>query len=460
MSEHPKRRGYADVIRQRMERANQPDIAIRTFQFYYQQAAEGRTGLVPERDIQPADGLVSLDQLGALEAAGRAQLDRVAVVKLNGGLGTSMGLKKAKSLLLLKQGLSFLDIIARQVLHVRETLGAPLPLLFMNSFATQADSLEALAPYALETRGLPLDFVQHRVPKLSTDTLAPVDFPAQPALEWCPPGHGDLYTALLSSGALQRLLDAGVRWAFVSNADNLGATLSLPLLGYIAQEQLPFVMEVADRTVNDRKGGHLARTLNGQLVLRESAMCPKADVGSFQDIERHRYFNTNNLWVDLEMLAVELTARNGVLGLPMIRNRKTVDPSDASSQAVFQLETAMGSAIGVFAGAAAVRVSRQRFAPVKTCEDLLRVWSDAFVLQPDYHVVQSPQRAVAALRISLDPRYYKHVDDLLSRFPAGPPSLIQCESLTVRGDVRFAAGLTLNGKVTIENTREEQIVYP
>src|SRR4051794_2524755 len=253
-----------------------------------------------------------------------------------------MGMTRAKSLLEAKDGLSFLDVIARQVLAVRARSGARLPLVLMNSFYTREDSLGALSRYSDLEADVPLDFVQGKVPKIDAESLKPVSWPADPDLESAPPGHGDLYTSLVTSGMLEELLSHGYEYAFVSNADNLGAVLDERILGWFASEALPFVMEVADRTEADRKGGHLAsRADGGGLLLREIAQTPEEDVEAFQDVARHRFFNTNTLWVNLRALDSILQARGGVLGLPMIVNRKTVDPGDSDSPAVIQLETAM-----------------------------------------------------------------------------------------------------------------------
>lgn len=121
-------------------------------------------------------------------------------------------------------------------------------------------------------------------------------------MEWCPPGHGDLYAALLGSGKLDALLEEGIKYMFVSNSDNLGATLDTQLLKYFADSGAPFMMECCERTANDKKGGHLAvRKADSQLILREAAQCPDEDEDKFQDISTHKYFNTNNLWIDLEV---------------------------------------------------------------------------------------------------------------------------------------------------------------
>ena len=254
------------------------------------------------------------------------------MIKLNGGLGTSMGMSRAKSLLEVKDGLSFLDVIARQVLALRESSGARLPLVLMNSFYTRDDSLALLERYDELASDVPFDFVQHKEPKLLVDGLAPAEWPPDPSLEWCPPGHGDIYPALLTSGMLATLLERGYRYAFMSNSDNLGAVLDPRILAWIAAEGLPYVCEVTDRTEADSKGGHIAVLKEtGGLILRETAQTPDEDMDAFTDVERHPYFHVNNLWVDLRALDALLRERDGVLGLPMIVNEKTVDPSDSSS---------------------------------------------------------------------------------------------------------------------------------
>jgi UTP--glucose-1-phosphate uridylyltransferase len=438
---------------EKMRTAGVADAAIRAFEHYYRQLEAGETGLVPEDSIEPATGLPELDELPHDPDAEREALQRAIVVRLNGGLGTSMGLTGAKSLLEAKDGLSFLDVIARQVLALRAAHDARLPLVLMDSFSTREDSLAALASYPDLDVGLPLDFLQNKEPKLLADDLTPVEWPDDPALEWCPPGHGDLYTALVTSGLLEALLGQGFEYAFVANSDNLGAVLDPRILAWLRAEQVPFLMEVTDRTEADRKGGHLARRRSdGRLVLRETAQTPEEDLEALQDIARHRYVNTNNLWVDLRALDAALRERDGVLGLPMIRNEKTVDPSDKSSPAVYQLETAMGAAIEVFEGARALRVPRTRFAPVKTTDDLLALRSDAYELTDDARVVLADGR-VAAPFVSLDGDYYKLLRDFEDRFPGGPPSLIQCERFEVEGDVRFGSGVVARGEVTVRGPR-------
>jgi len=362
-----------------------------------------------------------------------------------------MGIERAKSLLPVKQDLSFLDIMARQVLHLRRKHGIKMPLLLMTSFSTDRDTLEALSVYPDLPAGLPLTFLQHRVPKLMADSLLPARSSTDPEKCWCPPGHGDLYAALITSGILDQLVAQGFRFAFVSNADNLGATMDASIPRFMAKQNIPFLMEVADRTEADRKGGHLARDrASGRLILRESAQCPPDAQEQFQNIQRYRYFNTNNLWIDLLALKKLVTGTGAVPACSLIINRKTLDPRDEKSPDVLQLETAMGSAISSFEGAAALRVPKSRFAPVKTTDELLGLWSDAFVLTEDFHIELAPARAAMGPPVvKLDPKYYKKIDDFKKRFPQGAPSLIKCRRLQVQGDHTFFPDQIFEGDLLV-----------
>ncbi len=430
------------------------ELAIENFRHYYERLASGETGTIPEDSIEPARDLPRAADLPDPGSEGRDALERTLVIRLNGGLGTSMGMTAAKSLLEVKDGLTFLDVIARQVLRMRERARVRLPLVLMHSFRTRDDSLKALERHPGIGSDLPLDFLQGRVPKILADDLTPVSWPADPELEWAPPGHGDLYTSLATTGLLRQMLEHGYEYAFVANSDNLGAVLDERILGWFARERLPFAMEVLRRSESDRKGGHIARRRDGGLVLRESAQVEDGDEDAFQDIERHRYFNANNLWLNLRTLAEVLEERHGVLGLPMIVNRKTVDPGDPSSPAVFQLETAMGAAIDVFDAAAAIEVGRARFAPVKTTNDLLVVRSDFYELTGDAEM--RPLRDDPPV-VDLDPDHFKLIRDFDERFEAGAPSLAGCERLRVRGDVAFGRNVTIRGSVEITQEGADQL---
>lgn len=439
-----------DAIENKMRGVGLSDAVIKAFRHSVGVLESRQSMQIPEAEIEPAEGVAEwADLVAATPEADAALLAQTVMIKLNGGLGTSMGLQKAKSLLEIKPGVTFLDVIVRQVRSLRARAGYPVSLLLMDSFSTSADTMAHLAQYAEEGFADPakVEMIQNRVPKLQTDTLQPVEFPANPDLEWCPPGHGDLYPALLGSGWLDKLLETGVKYAFISNSDNLGAQPDTRFLRWFAESGVPFVMEVTRRTEADKKGGHLAiRKADGQPLLREIAQCPDADLADFQNIEKHRYFNTNNLWIRLDALCEYLAAEGGVLPLPVIRNVKTVDPRDATTPHVYQLETAMGAAIQCFPGARAVCVPRSRFFPVKTCSDLLLLRSDAVEIDDAGMMSLAPECRGVAPIVQLDGKLYKLVDSLGA---LGVPSLKHVTKLTVSGPHRFADGEPLSGEVTV-----------
>jgi UTP--glucose-1-phosphate uridylyltransferase len=438
-----------------MAAAGVDEVAIETFAHYFRLLEHGETGMIPESAIEPVD-MESLRDVEVSDDDAASAIRSTAVIKLNGGLGTSMGMDRAKSLLCVRRGLSFLDIIARQVLHLRKEYDAQLPLLFMNSFRTSADTMAALARYEdLPVEGLPLEFLQNKEPKLLAKDLSPVSWPKDPDLEWCPPGHGDLYTALRGTGLLERLIEAGYERVFVSNSDNLGAVPDARVAGWFATSGAPFAIEAVRRTPSDRKGGHFARRRSdGRIVLRESAQTLPEDKEALADLGRHRFSSTNNLWFDLRAMKEALDVRDGILGLPLIRNEKTVDPSDSSTPKVIQVETAMGAAVEVFPDSRLIEVGRDRFVPVKTTNDLLVIRSDVYDIGSDFVLDQA---AVEIPFVDLDGTVYKVVSEFDKRFPAGTPSMKKATSLTVEGDFTFGAHVQVVGDVELSTSSAERV---
>jgi len=443
----------ADGLRaaeQKMRSAGQSEEAIRSFRSAYERLTRGRPTVLRTADLERAGEVATFAGLPAADPA--KSLARVAVIKLNGGLATTMGLQQPKSLVEAREGRSFLDIIIGQTLALRRRHGIRLPLVLMNSEATRADTAQALArhPELDGSQRLPADFMQSMVPKLDARSREPISWPSNPALEWSPPGHGDVYAALRGSGMLAALLERGFEHAMISNSDNLGATVDPRIAEFIAGERIPFVMEVVEGTESERKGGHIARRrADGQLVLRESAQTPPDDEQSFRDYRRWRYYNTNNLWLDLRALAEMLDRRDGALELPLIVNNKTVDPRDPDSPAVVQLESAMGAAIESFPGARVLCVPRTRFVPVKTTDDLLVMRSDIYRLTDEMLVEPLPERAANLPYVELDKRFYRILDAFEARFPSGPPSLREAQRLVVRGDVTFEPNVVIRGSVEL-----------
>jgi UTP--glucose-1-phosphate uridylyltransferase len=447
--------GNLPAFVEKMQNEGLQPLVIDTFAYYYNQVVTGETGLVFDREIQPLEPheIEDFNNLKKYAAAGRHALDQAVRIVLNGGLGTTMGLTGPKSLIEAKNGKSFLEIILKQA----ENSGVQLAL--MNSFNTHDATLTALSK--LKPSPTPLQFIQHKFPKIQQQDLSPATWPQIPELEWNPPGHGDVFTALNTSGMLQRLLESGIQYAFIHNLDNLGARLETSLLGYFAEHQFPFMMEVAEKTAADIKGGHLARHKNGRLILREAAQCPQAEIAAFQDIARYRFFNTNNIWINLNSLNI-LFEEDHTIHLPMILNPKTVDPRNQKSPSVIQIETAMGAAISLFDGATAVRVPRSRFFPVKSCNDLLALRSDCYMLGEKNNLRINPKRLSTSraetIKISLDPNFYGKIDLLEERFKEGLPSLVNCESLSIMGNVYFESDVSIKGSVSIKNNLDSPAV--
>ncbi|MBF0257501.1 MAG: UTP--glucose-1-phosphate uridylyltransferase [Desulfamplus sp.] len=446
---HGKETSHLPHFIQKMKAENMNPAVIKTFQHYYANVCNGADGMIGDNEItriNPVD-LVQANQLAEFSKRGKKALNKAVMIVLNGGLGTSMGLDNAKSLIPVKSSRSFMEITINQASQ------QGVRLCFMNSFTTHRATLNFIA--ARNFSHPVMHFMQNKFPKILRDTLAPANWRQNPSLEWNPPGHGDIYTAMYASGTLGRLLDAGIKYAFISNADNLSGTLDESLLGYFVESKLPFMMEVSKRNPSDIKGGHIARRKDGRLVLREISQCPQNDLMNFQDILHHCFFNTNNIWIDLEELNKRIK-NDGLIRLPMILNPKSLDPRKETSPPVYQIETAMGSAISLFEGARAVAVERDRFSPVKTCNDLLVLRSDRILLTHDSKLIPNPENKDETIHVQLDPKFYGKIDGFQKRFPFGTPSLTRCNSLTVEGDVRFERNVVLKGRVVICNKRKNQ----
>ncbi len=443
-------RTYLEAARSKMMADGIGASAIEAFSYAYRQLEAGQTGLIAEDEIEPLDDIERFDEETIDPELAREAFSRTAIIKLNGGLGTSMGMSGPKSLLTVRDSLTFLDMIVAQVRAARQRYQVKLPLIMMNSFNTRDATLEALRVYEdLAVDGLPCDFMQSREPKLRADDLSCVEWPSDPSLEWCPPGHGDIYASLVDSGVLDQLIDAGYRYASVSNSDNLGASPNAALAGWFASTNAAFGSELCRRTVNDLKGGHLARRRSdGHLILRETAQTSSDDMRFFTDEKRHPFFHTNNLWFNLIEIKKVMEAKGGVLGLPLIRNEKTVDPRDPSSTKVIQIESAMGAAIEVFDRAEAIEVGRDRFIPVKKTNELLLLRSDCYEVDEESYRLHRRCSTVPA--VDLDPATYGMIDDFNWRFPY-PLSLKEAHSFTVRGDITFGRDVTVRSDVRLES---------
>lgn len=379
---------------------------IHVFERFYKILEKDESSYIRESDITPVKKIhklsksfqkvVQLLDNRINEDDNQNLVDKTMIIKLNGGLGTTMGLDRAKSLLEVKPNYTFLDIIMNNLLANRKEFRTYFPILFMNSFRTSQDTLKFLEKYGdginpeIEecNEELPIEIIQHHEPKLKESDLSPVEYPQNPSLEWCPPGHGDFYTAFYDSGALKKYLDAGFEYAFVSNADNLGAVFDFQILEYFADSDATIMLELADKTDADIKGGHIVRSQDGHLVLREVAQIHDDDKKEALDKKKHPYFNTNSIWLNLPKLYERLCMSDGVLSLPLITNRKRVNPNDKNSEKVIQMESAIASAIDIFDDATLINVPRSRFLPVKTHDDLELLRSKKYKLTKDFRLIR------------------------------------------------------------------------
>ena len=228
---------------------------------------------------------------------------------------------------------------------------------------------------------------------------------------------------------------------FLSNIDNLGATVDLNILHSLLDPRESvhpsYVMEVTDKTVADVKGGTLIQ-YEGHVRLLEIAQVPKVHVDEFKSVQKFKIFNTNNLWIKLEN--IRQLVEMGGLDMEIIVNGKHLD----NGLDVIQLETAVGSAMKDFDGAIGINVPRSRFLPVKKTSDLLLVMSNLYSLS-NGSLIMNPKRAFPTVPlVKLGDTHFSKVRDYLARFGA-IPDLLELDHLTVSGDVTFGKGVTLKG---------------
>ncbi|KAG2636682.1 hypothetical protein PVAP13_2NG157000 [Panicum virgatum] len=339
-------------------------------------------------------------------------LDKLVVLKLNGGLGTTMGCTGPKSVIEVRNGFTFLDLIVIQIEIVEKYANSNIEIHTFN---------------------------QSQYPRIVTEDFSPLPSKKSGKDGWYPPGHGDVFPSLNNSGKLDLLLSQGKEYVFVANSDNLGAIVDIKILNHLISNQNEYCMEVTPKTLADVKGGTLI-SYEGRVQLLEIAQVPDEHVNEFKSIEKFKIFNTNNLWVNLK--AIKRLVEADALKMEIIPNPKEVD-----GVKVLQLETAAGAAIRFFDKAIGINVPRSRFLPVKATSDLLLVQSDLYTLV-DGFVTRNPARANPANpSIELGPEF-KKVANFLARFKS-IPSIVELDSLKVSGDVWFGSGITLKGKVTI-----------
>ncbi len=387
----------------------------------------------------PAESILKYEELDTVTPEEtRILLSELAVCRLNGGLGTSMGCVGPKSAIEVKNGQSILDLIVSQIQSLNDKYDVSVPLLLMNSFNTDADTQKIIKKY--NGRLSILTFLQNRFPRLRKDSLLPLSLDKYNVQSFYPPGHGDFYQSIAKTGILDRLLEQGKKYLFVANADNLGASVDLNILHLMKQKAAPFIMEVTSKTRADVKGGTLIKTASQSLRLLEIAQVPREYQETFKSVKTFKIFNTNNIWIDLRELKKKL--ENDTLHLDVIVNKKTVDRLP-----IIQLETALGSGINNFEGSLAVQVPRIRFVPIKKTDDLLLVQSNLFIFQ-DGILMKNPERQFEGLPLIKLGENFQSVEEYQQRIQS-IPDILELDLLTVVGNVYFGDNMTLRGNVIL-----------
>jgi UTP--glucose-1-phosphate uridylyltransferase len=429
------------------------DLAIKIFTHNFSKMTSGDLGVIPSSEIEPIDDahttlhhhhIHNLSQTELLEYA-----KKVCVIKLNGGLGTGMGLNGPKSQLVVKNNLNFLEICIKQIEAFRNKYQINVPLVFMNSFSTHDRTMENIERMNFLNPLLQNFFMENKSPKIKKITTSeglilyePAVFSKNPDLEWAPPGHADIYPSIYHSGFLDDLLGLGFEYLFVSNVDNLGAVFNLAILEKVIELDSSFVMEVANRTEMDKKGGHLAR-ISERLLLRESSQVSPEDSEDFQNYLKYSKFNTNSIWIKIKVLKDILDQNKGILDLPIIINEKNIYPTDSLSEKIIQLETAMGSAISYFSDARLVLVPEFRFLPVKNTAQLLYLISDAVDITQEYILLPNSR-----FPVHLESRFYKNVSEFYEKFKV-IPSIKNCTSFKISSDIYFNHHQEFTGEVNL-----------
>jgi UTP--glucose-1-phosphate uridylyltransferase len=383
-------------------------------------------------------------------------LNKLAVLKLNGGLGTSMGCVGPKSVIEVRDGMSFLDLSVRQIEYLNRTYNVDVPFLLMNSFNTDEDTANIIKKYEGHNIDI-MTFNQSKYPRVIKDSLLPAPKSADSVIsDWYPPGHGDVFESLYNSGILEKLLQRGIEVIFLSNADNLGAVVDLRILQHMVDTKSEYIMELTNKTKADVKGGTII-DYEGSVRLLEIAQVPKQHVNEFKSIKKFKYFNTNNIWMNVR--AIKRVVENNELAMEIIPNEKSIpaDKKGDADQTVIQLETAVGAAIRHFKNAHGVNVPRRRFLPVKTCSDLMLVKSDLYTLQHGQLIMDHGRIGEAPL-IKLGSNF-KKVSSFQSRIPS-IPKILDLDHLTITGDVTFGRGVTLKGTVIIVANESGSIAIP
>eukprot|EP01111_Echinosteliopsis_oligospora_P008720 TRINITY_DN2468_c0_g1_i1.p1 TRINITY_DN2468_c0_g1~~TRINITY_DN2468_c0_g1_i1.p1 ORF type:complete len:475 (-),score=138.28 TRINITY_DN2468_c0_g1_i1:50-1474(-) len=375
-------------------------------------------------------------------------MDKVAVIKFNGGLGIKMGLKGPKSAIEVENGHSFLDLAVLHIEHLNKIYGVDIPLILMDSFNTHDNTSKAILKYDGQVNIS--TFQQSKFPRFFKDTLNPVPKSSSGvASEWYPPGSGDVFQSLEASGLLDQLINSGKEYIFMSNVENLGASLDVKILQHMIGKGLEYALEVTDRISTDITGGVLV-TYKESVHLMELSQVPHEKHTKFNARE-YKYWNTNNLWVNTKSIKEHIASNS--LELDFV-----VSVVGDGGRAHVLIETPAGMAIQNFKKAEAIHVPRERYRPVKSTSQLMVAQSNLFQFSNGQMVMNSKREPANVPLVKLGDDFHT-VADYSKRFK-GVPDILELEHLTVSGDVNFGAGVVLKGTVIIVANHGERIDIP
>lgn len=369
-------------------------------------------------------------------------LSKLVVLKLNGGLGTTMGCKGPKSAINVKEDENFLDLVIKQMEELHKNNNICIPLIIMNSFNTQKHTERMLKKY----QGV-RTFNQSEFPRILNSSLMPMEGDNSTY----PPGHGDLFSSIYESGMLNQLIKEGKEILFISNIDNLGATVDKKILNYVIKNKHDFCMEVTNKTRADVKGGTLIN-YEGKIKLLELAEVPEDYKSEFNSIRKFKIFNTNSIYINLKILKRKM--ENGGLNLDIIENKKII-----KGETIIQLETAIGSAIKYFNNPTGIIVPRTRFLPVKSCSDLFLLRSSLFVEEMGTLTLSKLRGYQTLPLVKLLGEKFQKINSFEKRFKS-TPDLIELDHLTVSGEVIFGKNVILKGTVIIIANKGNVIQIP
>lgn len=377
-------------------------------------------------------------------------LDKVVILKLNGGLGIGMGLKGPKSAIEVYPGITFLDLTVMHVEHMNTKYFCDIPLVLMNSFNTDEETKKIIHKYA-HSKVKITTFQQSKYPRFYKDTLNPIPRPGAPfdPKEWYPPGSGDVFSSLKASGMLDKFIKEGKEYIFISNVENLGAVLDMKILAHVFSTKPEFALEVTDRISTDVTGGFLGK-VDGKVHLMELSQVPHEKISHFTP-RNYRYWNTNNLWVNLA--AVQKVINDKTLELDFVVTNVTTD-----SRHQILLETPAGMAIQNFASSRAIHVPRIRYRPVKSTSQLMLAQSNIFQFHKG-EMIMNPKREPATVPLIKLGEEFSKASGYAQRLKS-IPDLVELEHLTVSGDVHFGADITLKGTVIIVANHGERVDIP